>query len=163
MALQPTQALAVPTSEDQTRSIYLPDGSLPLVVAVSGHTTAECDRYFADIVAGDVAVALKHYAGKPVILNTYSPPWTGRPPQGFFNLCFQETEEEVVIGITFGAEPELEGVPNRRFFEWAQWHADPSNPFSAGIYVAGWDECWYLVCKILQALSPSSVHFSFGA
>lgn len=137
---------------------------LPLVKSVSGQTIRkDFDRRFGDVVAFEVLLELDDFSDWGIILNVYSPPWEGVPPQGMLNLCFFQDEEEKIIGIVFGAERVDEGTPYQRFFEAAEWRKEPSSPFSAGIFASSWDECWYIACKILEGLSPKTIQLSFGA
>lgn len=156
---------ALPNAKKDTHSkCHAAKPSLPLVKSVSGHTSSQdFDRRFGDVVAIEVLSDLEEFRGWGVILNVYSPPWEGTPPQGMLNLCFVLGEEEKVIGIVFGAERDEKNTPYQRFFEASDWREDPSNPFSAGIFASNWDECWYIACKILEGMSPKTIQLSFGA
>lgn len=138
--------------------------STKFVKSFSGYTASRhFHRSFCDGVANEVIVALEPFKNWGLILNVYTPPWESTAPHGVLNLCFFNGEEEKIIGIVFGAEAEEEGEDYRQPFDAVGWQCDSDNPFASGIFTASWDECWYIMCKIVASVKPATVEFSFGA
>lgn len=108
--------------------------------------------------------ALRDMGHADVVLNVYSAPWDpGDEPQGQLTISLGVDGRDAELGIVFGAPDEPSGMPYRSYFNEIEFEADRMNPHAGGIFVASFDECWALVCSILDGLAPSTVRFSFGA
>lgn len=138
--------------------------SMPLVAHVAGYTAApHFHRAFVELTAEQALSRLDDFVAGAVVLNAHMPPFgAGEYPQGQLTLeVSSPTGEACCLGIAFAHASE--GKPFRSGFDFAAFARYPEDPQSSGIVTASFDECWLLLCKLLEGLKPSSVHFSFGA
>lgn len=134
-----------------------------LVAHTSGRTAAaDFDREFVELTAEQALSRLGDFQGAIVVLNSHMPPWGPVAPKGYLTIeVVTPTAQTCCLGIAFGG---LDAdSPRRSGFDFGAFSRHPDDPQSCGIWLASFDECWLLVCRLLEELDPSSVHFSFGA
>ena len=138
---------------------------IPWVISTTGPTASlRYNETFVREIALEVVDALDGMLQSDVVLNAYSAPWyPDDMPHGQLTMIFSRHGRRADVGIVFGAPDEVSGMPHRCFFDEAAFAEDPMNPHAGGIIVASFDECWSIVCSILERISPRSVRFSFGA
>lgn len=153
-------------TETLTPSIKPKASHLPLVLREFGPTYRENVSYpFVKEVSLQIMEAIKHCGDKPdLILKAFLSPWDEEEdiPHGQLCVRVQGGDEKILdITITFGL-PGDEDEPYRSELEPMLPQFD-IHGFSASDVIAGnFDECWLIVCEVLEAVPPASVSFSFG-
>jgi hypothetical protein len=121
-------------------------------------------RNFVEIMAREILDELTAFKGCEIDLNVYTAPWELEDmPAGQLTLRLDVAGVVANLGLVFGMPRDTTGKPVREYFDAVEFRKNPMNPHSNGTVLDNFDECWSLVCHLLQGLTPSQVTFSFGA
>lgn len=119
---------------------------------------------FVESVATDIACCLAEYSNPEIVLHVYRSPWDPDcEPQGQILLCaIGDDDAQCAIAIVFGAPFETAGSDHRSVMDVESFKSDPMDPYSSGVVAANFDECWAIICRSLQGITPRSVQLAFG-
>jgi hypothetical protein len=134
-------------------------------VCRNGTYSPHFDSQFVSRVADAIVSALEPHAGSNICLRAYTAPWPNNDvPHGQLNIEAYLGDELANIAIIFGASDMEEGKPGlfRSEFDHATFAECPTDPHSADVHVASFDECWAIVCNVIKRLDYSHIEFAFG-
>jgi len=123
---------------------------------------------FAESVAVDIYDAIRLYSGCTIELECYTPPYD--PPlsadaarSGGFMVLHLHSDmlPYACVGIEFG-RVDTNGTPLRHGLNCGEWNLDPTNPHSASVHAANFDEAWRIVCQLALMLPAAGIVISYG-
>jgi hypothetical protein len=154
------------TAATTASSLSLGAGRPPLVLREFGPTYRKnVDCPFVAEVSLQIVEAMKSCGDKPeVVLKAFLSPWDDEEdiPHGQLCIRVHGSEEKLFdITITFGL-PGDDDEPYRTELEPMLPEFDVHGFAASDVIAGNFDECWLIVCEVLEAAPPASVSFSFG-
>lgn len=141
-------------------------GHRPLVLRGFGPTYRDhVSQSFVDTVSRQIIQATS-FCGKEfgVELLAFLSPWDEEEdlPQGQLCLRVRDVDEKVIdITITFGLPGDAD-EPYRVELEPMLPDFNAEGLAFCEVIAGSFDECWLILCEVLDATQPTSVSFSFG-